>query len=121
MTKTVTVRAQQMWEYRIVNRQMETALLAELNDAGREGWELVTATYNKDLKGISAWNAILKRPLAQPGDHSPASASSEATAGPAAKVQAPHKPLDGFDLSGDEFTFQIPEPLKRPDEPDKAP
>lgn len=121
MTKTVTVHAQQMWEYRIVNRQTEATLLAELNEAGKAGWELVTASYNKDLKGITAWTAILKRPLAQPHaeTHAPA---AEAIPQSETKVENPAaKSLEGFDLSGDEFTFQMPEPLKRPNEPDKLP
>ena len=66
MTKTATVHAQQMWEYLSLNRKTEEYLVAELNELGKAGWELVGATFNKDLKGVAAtfsWTAILKRPL----------------------------------------------------------
>jgi hypothetical protein len=66
MTKTATVHAQQMWEYHSVTRKTEEFLVAELNELGKAGWELVGATFNKDIKGVAAsfsWTAILKRPL----------------------------------------------------------
>ena len=66
MTKTATVHAQQMWEYHSVTRKTEEYLVAELNELGKAGWELVNATFNKDVKGVAAtfsWTAILKRPL----------------------------------------------------------
>ena len=120
MTKTVTVHAQQKWEYRIVNKHTEATLLSELNDVGKAGWELVTASYNKDLKGTTAWTAILKRPLAQQDGGAP---TAEAIAEPALQTtDDAAKALQGFDLSGDEFEFKMPEPLpKSADDPTRAP
>ena len=66
MPKTATVHAQQMWEYLSVTHKTDAYLINELNELGKEGWELVNATYNKDVKGVAAsfsWTAILKRPL----------------------------------------------------------
>ena len=81
MTKTATVRAQQKWEYLAVNRKVEEFLVAELNEVGKAGWELVTILYTKDIKGVAAsfsWTAFLKRPLVE---QQPAAATStEATA-----------------------------------------
>ena len=66
MTKVITVQAQQMWEYVSVNRKTEEFLVEELNEKGKAGWELVSVTYHKDLKGLGesfSWSAFLKRPL----------------------------------------------------------
>lgn len=120
MTKTVMVHAQQKWEYRIVNKHTESTLLGELNEVGKAGWELVSASYNKDLKGVTAWTAILKRPLVPKSDGA-TEAEAMSTPTPQA-VDDSAKTLQGFDLSGDEFTFKMPEPLPRPtDRPSGAP
>ena len=75
MSKMATVHAQQMWEYMSINRKTDEYLVADLNELGKVGWELVNATFNKDVKGVAAtfsWTAILKRPLVpQPGAASP--------------------------------------------------
>lgn len=66
MTKMATVHAQQMWEYLSINRKTDEFLITDLNELGKQGWELVSASFNKDLKGVAAtfsWTAILKRPL----------------------------------------------------------
>lgn len=121
MTRTVIVQAQQKWEYRIVNKHTETTLLGELNEVGKSGWELVSASYNRDLKGVSAWTAILKRPLFQQAD-SMATADAVSEPAPQVAVAAPADTLQGFDLSGDEFDFKMPEPLAKPtDDPSKTP
>ncbi len=119
MTRTVIVQVQQKWEYRIINKYTETTLLSELNEAGKSGWELVSASYNRDLKGVSAWTAILKRPLLQSSDgQTTAAVVSEAMPQVADEAAGA---LQGFDLSGDEFDFKMPEPLPPPDDAGQTP
>ena len=67
MTKTVMLHAQQKWEYMELTRKTETYLLSEINDCGQHGWELVSVTHGKDLKGDLSWTAFLKRPYAAQG------------------------------------------------------
>jgi hypothetical protein len=107
----VTVHAQQMWEYMSISRKTADYLVAELNEAGRLGWELINATYHKEAKtSISemfCWTAILKRPLILPS-HLPGAdgASSEealshaATAGP---VELPDMEASIFDVQKDDL------------------
>ena len=104
MTKTVTVHAQQKWEYATLIRRTDTALLAELNVSGQEGWELITVLNYKDMKGTTSWIGFLKRPsTGQPP-------TPVAQAGPAV-----HKPAQGdetqadargFDVSDGDFEFK---------------
>ena len=67
MSKMVTVQAQQMWEHMSLTRKTADFLVAELNEVGKLGWELVSASYHKDVKTslgeAFCWTAILKRPL----------------------------------------------------------
>ena len=63
MTKTVMLHAQQKWEYMELTRKTESYLLSEINDCGQQGWELVSVTHGKDLKGELSWTAFLKRPF----------------------------------------------------------
>jgi hypothetical protein len=106
MTKTVTIQAQQRWEYCFETRRTETSLLNMLNDLGRQGWELADVLYYKDVKGIMAWTAFLKRPIAgqaiKPGEE------SALLDKPASDKQAEDKPSSpkGFDLTGDEFPLK---------------
>ena len=103
MSRTVTVQAQQRWDYSFESRRTETSLLHTINDLGQQGWELVDALYYKDIKGIMCWGAFLKRPSvaqgAKPGE------DSVVAARPAPSDQAKEKPAapEGFDLDGDEF------------------
>jgi hypothetical protein len=60
--KTVVVQAQQRWDNSVISRRSETALLNEVNQAGQQGWEMVTVMYYKDRKGEMLWTAFLKRP-----------------------------------------------------------
>ncbi len=89
MTKSATVRAQQRWEYMEVTRKTEHYLTGELNDLGKEGWELVTVLFHKDAKSslgsALVWTAFLKRP------HAAAPPAAPGAAGAAAKpaVEAP--------------------------------
>lgn len=106
MTKTVTVQAQQRWEYCLETRRTESSLMNLLNELGQQGWELVNVLYYKDLKGIMAWTGFLKRPATchavRPGEESSIVAKS-APLGPSG--EKPPSP-EGFDLSGDEFQLK---------------
>lgn len=52
------------WEYAFLCRQTEKNLVHVLNKVGVAGWEAISVSFNKDLKGVWAWTAFLKRPLA---------------------------------------------------------
>jgi hypothetical protein len=105
--QTVTFR-RQPWEYRCCSKQSETYLLQELNEAGKEGWELAAASFNKDLKGTWGWTAILKRPLEATTPATAAAPAAKSSAAPASPANPPAKAdLQGFDLSGDEFGFKV--------------
>ena len=112
MTDTQTVHAHQKWEYRAFTKQTEIYLLTELGEAGRDGWELVSVSYNKDLKGIWGWTAFLKRPLIR-GEVSPARHTADAAisagADPAAAQSAAEDPMRGFETTGDDFQFKAGE------------
>jgi len=107
MTRIVTVQSQQRWDYCFETRRTETSLLATLNELGQQGWELVDAMMYKDAKGIVSWGAFLKRPsVAQtiaPGQ--PAAAAAPSTPSSQAEKKNPG-PLQGFDLSGDDFQLK---------------
>jgi hypothetical protein len=106
MTKIVTVQSQQRWDYYFETRRTEASLVVILNELGQQGWELVTAMPYKDVKGIMSWGAFLKRPsVAQTTapNHTSAAATPSPAAGPAEEKP---KPLQGFDLSGDEFQLK---------------
>ncbi len=68
---------QRKWEYQSFTRVSEGQLLDSLNEAGREGWELVSAAHHRDVQGMMAWTAIMKRPA---GDASAAAPRREAAA-----------------------------------------
>jgi hypothetical protein len=103
MTRTVTIQAQQRWDYSFESRRTETSLLTTLNELGQHGWEVVDILYYKDIKGIMSWGAFLKRPsIAQAGKPGEDSAIG-ARPTPAAHAEEKPAPLKGFDLEGDEF------------------
>jgi len=104
MTKVVTIQAQQKWDYCFEFRRTEASLLIMLNDLGQQGWELVEVLNYKDAKAITTWGAFLKRPNA--GQAAPNGQSTVALAAkptPNAPAENKSGPLQGFDLSGDEF------------------
>ncbi len=106
MTKIVTIQSQQKWDYCIETRKTETALLNALNDLGQHGWELVNVLFHKDLKGDMAWTAFLKRPsvgqAAAPGQQTATAAKST----PSGQAEEKPAPLQGFDLSDNEFQLK---------------
>ena len=66
MSKTVTVQSQQKWEYHHISDSLGiTAVLKKVNEAGGEGWELVSLmNIEKAGLGVSIIHAMLKRPKA---------------------------------------------------------
>jgi hypothetical protein len=110
MTKTVTIQAQQKWEHLALTRKSETYLVGEINVLGQEGWELVSAFYYKDMKGLWCWTGFLKRPCTgqslapAPDLEEGEMVEAEPTAKhPPKKADEPPPAADGFDLDGDEF------------------
>jgi hypothetical protein len=104
MAKTVTIQAQQKWDYCVESRRTESSLLSTLNDQGQRGWELVNVLHHKDPKGETCWTGFLKRPstAAQAGQAAGNTATTLATAQPEEKADG----LQGFDLSGEEFALK---------------
>ena len=106
--------SQGKWEYQSLTRVAERPLLDALNEAGREGWELVSAAHYRDVQGLMAWTAILKRPL----EHAEAAAPRRQGAAPAA---APKEPTE----EDTEFEVSVPaaaaRPAPRPKSPRPAP
>jgi len=111
MAKTVTVHAQQMWEYTTITRKTPDYLVAELNEAGRLGWELVSTFYHKETKTsvseLFCWTAFLKRPLILPAHAQGAEgATSETPAGGPANtgtIMPPDMDASIFDVQREEL------------------
>jgi hypothetical protein len=59
-----TIPWQTKWEYQSLTRVSEAAMIEALNQLGQESWELVSASHYRDMAGMTAWTAILKRPVA---------------------------------------------------------
>jgi hypothetical protein len=109
------------WEYRFSVKQTERHLIMDLNEAGREGWEAISISYNRDLKGVWMWNAWFKRPVG-PWSNGPTGVASGATG--ADGQAAPQGPWKGFDLSDGDFDFKdeaSPAPAPQPEQPEPAP
>jgi hypothetical protein len=119
--------SQGKWEYQSLTRVAEGPLLDALNEAGREGWELVSAAHYRDVQGLMMWTAILKRPL---GEAVSAAPRREAVAAPIAVPPGPKAVPDGAPKqSGEEdteFEVSVPaaavaKPAPRPKSPRPAP
>ena len=57
------------WEYRTLTRKTEEYLVDDLNEAGADGWDLVTIEFHKDPGGTgdaTCWTAFLKRSYTGP-------------------------------------------------------
>jgi hypothetical protein len=113
MTKTATVHAQQMWEYRELTRKSAEYMAKELNDIGQQGWELVTLLQGKDRKNEVAWIAFVKRPYVPHGSHPPAHVAAGGGAasshGEAPAATAPQKTETAYAI-GDDQEFELEEP-----------
>ena len=55
--------ARRTWEYMEISRKTETYLVGDLNELGKEGWELVDVLFRRDIKMGESWywTAFLKR------------------------------------------------------------
>jgi hypothetical protein len=108
MTKIVTVQSQQRWDYCYEMRRTEAALIVVLNELGQQGWEAVAAMPFKDAKGIASWGAFMKRPSVGQTTSQTHPAVAVASSPPASSNQTNDKPepLQGFDLSGEEFQIK---------------
>jgi hypothetical protein len=108
MTKTVTIQAQQKWEYCIESSRTENSLLVKLNDLGQQGWEVIEILYYKDMKSAMTWAAFLKRPsigqVPKPGAESASGIATSAM--PTAPTTEPANEMKGFDLEGQEFPLK---------------
>jgi hypothetical protein len=108
MTKTVTIQAQQKWEYCVESSRTENSLLLKLNDLGQQGWEVIEILYYKDIKSAMTWTAFLKRPsigqVPKPGAES--ASGIETRAMPTAPPAEPSNGMKGFDLEGQEFPLK---------------
>lgn len=87
MSKTVTVRGQQRWQYSYIERRTEEALVRALNEQGDAGWDAITILKHEAPKG-TFWTAFLKRPHASPA--AATDAASSHVAEPAAHPNPPH-------------------------------
>jgi hypothetical protein len=106
MSRTVTIQAQQKWEFHFESRRTETSLLITLNDLGQHGWELVDVLYYKDIKGIMTWGAFLKRPSITPAGKPGEDSTIAARPAPSEPPKGKPSPPQGFDLEGDEFQLK---------------
>ncbi len=64
MTQQPPSVAPEKWQYMTLTRRTESFLIKDLNDAGKEGWELVSITYHREVKGqgeTMCWTAFVKR------------------------------------------------------------
>ena len=117
MTSSATA-PQTRWEYHSVTRVSEAAMVEALNQFGQESWELVSAAHYRDMAGMMAWTAILKRPIR---DGSAQPVRQEA---PAARMAAPSavKATSNASVEGGEDTaFELIPPVARPPRPASRP
>jgi hypothetical protein len=96
--------AMQRWEYAQLCRQTEKNLVFALNRLGVLGWEAISISFNQDLKGIWAWTAFIKRPLA-PGAE-PSGDILDALDGLTPEGQEKKKALTGFELPEGDFDLK---------------
>ena len=104
MSTTETGQVQQKWEYMELTRKTEGYLVNELNDLGQAGWELVSVSFQKDVKsGLgsgSSWIAFLKRPCLGELRKLPTSEKTRDVAAPASKTTAKLDAEDAADIFG---------------------
>jgi hypothetical protein len=119
--------SQGKWEYQSLTRVAEGPLLDALNEAGREGWELVNAAHYRDVQGLMAWTAILKRPLGQQSAVAPRreTAAAPIATRPTPKAAPTGKPREPSEEET-EFELNVPaaagvRPAARPRSPRPAP
>jgi hypothetical protein len=106
MTKTVSIQAQQKWEYCIETSRTENSLLVKLNGPGQQRWELVEILYYKDMKAAITWAAFPNRPnigqSSKPGEESEIEAKTISTG----QTEGLPAPMKGIDLQGSDFQIK---------------
>jgi hypothetical protein len=110
------------WEYQSINGVAEGPLLDALNEAGREGWELVSAVHYRSSQGAAVWSTILKRPMGlQPASLSAASvaAASPVSREHTASAAATEEEEGEFDVNPQRSATSSP--AARPKAPRAAP
>jgi hypothetical protein len=113
------VALQMKWEYQSLTRVSEAAMIEALNQAGQDSWELVSASHYRDMAGMMAWTAILKRPTAgEPAKpvRREAPAAPVATPPPAKPAPAPPPP----EAVEEDTEFEVDVPAVRPSRPSAA-
>jgi hypothetical protein len=108
MTKTVTIQAQQKWEYFVETSRTENSLVVKLNDLGQQGWELVEILHYKDLKSAMVWTAFLKRPSTgqTPKLGTESASGIAAKTMPTEPAEKPSNGMKGFNLEGKDFQLK---------------
>jgi hypothetical protein len=101
--KTAVVQSQQKWETVSITRKTDAVLVEEMNELGEHGWEMVSASYDKDAKGTMTWTAFLKRPKIPRAAKEPSPGAAVESQGQAGKPEEEAARSAGFDLSGDVF------------------
>ena len=114
------IALQTKWEYQSLTRVSEAALVESLNQLGQESWELVSASHYRDVQGMMAWTAMLKRPVL---DETVKSVRREASAVPVATPPAPKSALAAkATVAGDEETeFEVSLPVSQTAKPPHSP
>ena len=99
----VAAQAPPKWEYRFLVKQTDRQMLLELNHIGRDGWEAIALSYDKDLKGVMNWTCWLKRPSGAWSE-----AGAKAVTASADATTETRKPGDvpGFDLPDGDFELK---------------
>lgn len=100
--------ALQRWEYAFISKPLDYLLIGDLNELGRDGWEVISISYDKDLKGNWAWTAFMKRPLSETGEPYPSSSSVVVVStSPGSHASAASSGLlQGFELPDGDFDFR---------------
>jgi hypothetical protein len=105
--KTAIIHAQQKWEHQALSRRSDAMLVEEMNEFGEQGWQMVTALYYADAKGVMTWTAFMRRPkIGQVGKGTPAAAAAETADQTPAKPEGAATQPAGFDLSGEVFEIK---------------
>lgn len=101
------------WEYRVLVKQTDRQMLLEINQMGKDGWEAIAMSYDKDLKGVWNWTGWLKRPAGgwseegRPAAMTGVLNAPAGSAGPSETVtEGAPSPNDGFDLSDGDFELK---------------
>ena len=103
------IALQTKWEYQSLTRVSEAALVEALNQLGQEAWELVSASHYRDIQGMMAWTAMLKRPVTgEPAKPVRRDVSAAPMATPPASKPAPATKATAAAEADTEFEVSLP-------------